>query len=238
MLVSLGNLVFRHRNWLFPLVFALARGFSAPLLHPHAPLQDSIRALAGWLIALAGQLLRIITIGHAYIIRGGQNRRVYAEGLVETGVFGACRNPLYVGNLLIALGLAVVINAAAFYALFLVFIGLAYTGIVAAEEHVLRNRFGEQYLAYCARVPRWALRLGKLKDLEWRRFNWRRVVVKEYNTTFGLLSRLCVLGLWRDYMAYGRAALPDAAPLWLAVGLWLLLYAAVRFAKKSGYLQA
>ncbi len=39
-------------------------------------------------------------------------------------------------------------------------------------------------------------------------------------------------------MAYGQSALPDPAPVWLGLGLWLMLYAAVRFAKKSGYLQA
>lgn len=64
------------------------------------------------------------------------------------------------------------------------------------------------------------------------------LIVMEYNTPIGLPAGVCLLGLWRNYMAYGGTALPDAAHLWLAVGLWLRLSAAVRFAKNSGYLQA
>ena len=70
---------------------------------------------AGIVLVLLGQLLRIVTIGYEYIVRGGRNRQVYADDLVQGGMFALSRNPLYFGNVLIAVGLALVINAYAFY---------------------------------------------------------------------------------------------------------------------------
>src|SRR5678815_5444661 len=71
-------------------------------------------ALAGLLIALSGQVLRAVTIGLEYIIRGGRNRQVYAEKLVTGGMFAHCRNPLYVGNFLVLVGLGVASCSALF----------------------------------------------------------------------------------------------------------------------------
>jgi len=59
---------------------------------------------AGLLMVALGQTFRITTIGLDYIVRGGRNRRIYAEDLVTGGLFSHCRNPLYVGNILIAIG--------------------------------------------------------------------------------------------------------------------------------------
>lgn len=90
-------------------------------------------------LALLGQLLRVATIGYEYILRGGRNRQVYADDLVKGGMFAHSRNPLYFGNVLIALGLALVIHAYAFYLIVLRSIVLAYCSIVAADEAYLRE---------------------------------------------------------------------------------------------------
>ena len=101
-MVKLGNLLFHNRNWLFPL-FYLVLFIPSPEVF-----NDPVTAmLIGFGIALIGQLIRIITIGLVYIVRGGRNRRVYADDLVTTGIFSHCRNPLYVGNILILVGLGV-----------------------------------------------------------------------------------------------------------------------------------
>ena len=56
---------------------------------------------AGFVVASIGQLLRVAVIGFAYITRGGRNRRIVADSLVQAGIFAHSRNPLYLGNLLI-----------------------------------------------------------------------------------------------------------------------------------------
>ena len=76
---------------------------------------------AGALVSLSGQALRVLVIGLVYITRGGQNRQVWANALVDTGMFAHSRNPLYVANLLLFLGLAIVHNGWAMYLIVLPF---------------------------------------------------------------------------------------------------------------------
>ena len=100
---------------------------------------------AGALVALSGQTFRVLVIGLVYITRGGQNRQVWANALVDTGMFAHSRNPLYVANLLLFLGLALVHNGWAMYLIVLPFFVVVYACIVAAEEAYLVERFGDAY---------------------------------------------------------------------------------------------
>jgi protein-S-isoprenylcysteine O-methyltransferase Ste14 len=78
-----------------------------------------------------------------------------ASALVTRGLYGMSRNPIYVGDVLILLGVGVLIaNALAFVAvlLFMVYVDRFQ---VRPEERALRGRFGEAYDAYCRKVRRW-----------------------------------------------------------------------------------
>jgi protein-S-isoprenylcysteine O-methyltransferase Ste14 len=180
MMVRLGNFLFRYRNGLFPLAYVFIF-FKTTLLF-----QDyRLAALFGLIIALIGQFLRVATIGLDYIVRGGRNRQVYADTLVTGGIFSQCRNPLYVGNYLILVGVGVASCSGIFVFVILPLMLLAYWAIVAAEENFLRNKFGEAFDAYCAKVSRFFLNpVGLSSALEGMTFHWARVVVKEYGTTF------------------------------------------------------
>lgn len=236
--VRIGNFLFRYRNGLGPLLFLLALLGGRPGFPGGRADLNLLLDCAGIALALAGQLLRIVTIGFEYIERGGRNRQVYASKLVQGGVFALCRNPLYLGNLLLAAGLALVVHSALFYLLVLPLVSYAYAAIVAAEEAFLQEKFGAEYARYCRRVNRW---LPRLQD--WRaavagmRFNWRRVLVKEYNTVFVVLLTLVAVKLWADYQVLGSPALPAPRSMALAFLAWLGGYLAVRTAKKTGYVK-
>ncbi|MEP7243414.1 MAG: isoprenylcysteine carboxylmethyltransferase family protein [Gammaproteobacteria bacterium] len=196
-LVQLGDFSFRYRGYLLPVAVLLLI-----LPSPHFFVDPAWAGIAGFAIAVFGQALRVMTIGLAYIIRGGKNHRVYAETLVTTGLYSHCRNPMYVGNFFLLLGLAVVSNSWLF-ALVGVPLSLGmHKAIVAAEEHFLRTRFGSQFEAYCARVNRWVPRLGGLlTTVRSMQFEWRRVVRKEYAATFDWFSAtalVVLVNLWRS----------------------------------------
>jgi hypothetical protein len=100
-------------------------------------------------------------------------------------MFSHCRNPLYLGNFLILIGLAIVHNGWAMYFLALPFFVFAYSALVRSEEEYLAERFGEEYRAYAARVPRWWPVLhGWRETLRAGRFDWLKVIRKEYGTSF------------------------------------------------------
>lgn len=230
MLVTIGNFFFRFRNFLFPfaLLFVLLPGkpvFSNPMN-------------AVWLgfgVAMLGQLVRATTIGFKYIIRGGKDRRVYAEDLVTEGLYGHSRNPMYVGNVLILCGVALASNnwtCVLFAIPFCVFI---YVAIIAAEENFLRGKFGAAFDAYCRDVPRWLPSLSGLgATLRSMEFKWRRVLVKEYGTPFGWVSGLCAIALYHLWkggtLHMGERTVSNVIALWALV---FVLWAVARVLKKS-----
>jgi len=190
-LVELGNFSFKYRGYMLPVAVILLF-----LPSPRFTPDPAAAGLIGFLVAVLGQACRVFTIGLAYIIRGGKDHKVYAEELVTSGLYSHVRNPMYVGNFFLVIGLAIASNSWVF-ALLGVPLSLGmHKAIVAAEENFLRNKFGAQFDAYCARVPRWFPRLaGLATTVSGMQFEWRRVVAKEYAATFDWFSAVAVVVL-------------------------------------------
>lgn len=237
MLAPLGRACFRMRDVLLPAVLvALAIG-SMPAQPLGGARFDAIMLFAGLAVALGGQLLRALVIGLVYIQRGGKKRRIHAETLVQDGFFAHCRNPLYVGNIMIQLGLLGVLNSPLGYAIGVPFILLVYRSIVAAEEEFLRGKFAAEYQRYCARVPRFRLRLAGLgSTLRSTAFDWRRLIRKEYGATAAWMSLATAMLLWKWHRtADANAVLPPRVVL-IAWCLVAIFWASARVLKKCGKL--
>ena len=228
-MVRLGNFLFRFRNGLFPLAYAFVFAKTTLLFHDYR-----LAALIGLIIALLGQALRIATIGLDYIVRGGRNRQVYANELVTGGLFSHCRNPLYVGNYLILVGVGVASCSAVFVIVILPLMALAYWAIIAAEENFLRNKFGETFEAYCARVSRFLFKpFGLSRTLRGMSFHWPRVVVKEYGTAFAWTVGYILVVMQNAWLSddfYFSSHLIVA--LWVGLGLVVSFFLVARFLKK------
>ncbi len=229
-MVKLGNLLFHNRNWLFPLFYAVLFIPSPEVFN------DPVTAmLIGFGIAVIGQLIRIITIGLVYIVRGGRNRRVYADDLVTTGIFSHCRNPLYVGNILILVGLGVASNSLIFMAIATPLFLFFYQAIVMAEENFLRNKFGQSFVEYCSRVNRWVPDFAGLgKTLNSMEFKWKRVVIREYTATYIWLSGAVLIVMKHFYVHDDRFDLQEHLTLFVIIlAALLVLYLFTRYMKKS-----
>ena len=147
-----------------------------------APSQTSL--LLGLPVALLGLLLRAWSAG--YLAKN--------EQLATSGPFAYIRNPLYLGTLVVALGIVIASRnlwlAAIFTAVFL----LVYLPAIELEEQHLRNIF-PAYQQYASRVYRF-LPLAKWSHSE-ARFSWalyRRN--QEYKASLGFLLAVAWL-LWR-----------------------------------------
>jgi protein-S-isoprenylcysteine O-methyltransferase Ste14 len=234
-MVGIGNFLFRYRNAIFPLACAL-------LLLPGPALFASplLAAGIGAAVAAVGQGVRVATIGLRYIVRGGRGGRVYAEDLVTEGIYSLCRNPMYVGNVLLVTGVALASNSLTTVLCAVPLVLFVYTAIVAAEEKHLRERFGAAFETYCREVPRWLPRAAALRRaFTSASFNWRRVVVKEYGTPFGWINVLCAIALYRLWQQDALQSDPRVAQaLVAAMALTTLLWATARLFKKTGWLAA
>ena len=239
LLARAGTVIFRVRDALFPAVLLTVAFGTRPQLAGGSIATDHLVDVIGILVALSGEVLRVLVIGLVYITRGGQNRQVWANSLVDTGMFAHSRNPLYLANLWLFLGLAIVHGGWAMYLIVLPFFLFAYTCIIAAEERYLRERFAGAYAEYCRRVPRWWPSLRGLSGtLRSTQFDWLRVVRKEYGTPFAWMTGMLILLVWDHAAADGappirRAELGAIIAVWIVVAL---AYVIVRHLKLSGRL--
>lgn len=238
MLTTLGRFFFKTRNALFPVIFFCLALTSRPIAWPGPFHWDRAFDVLGVLCAASGQALRILVIGLAYIRRGGLNKEVYADRLVQEGIFAHCRNPLYVGNFLALTGFCLIHDSWACYLVGIPVFALAYLTIVLAEEEFLRKKFGAEFEEYCRRVPRFGFRFGGLREtIAGSRFDWRRVVAKEYGSTFSGLTFVLFLFVWDRYLVDGWAA--ARTTLLHALWIWVpcvFLYLFARRLKKTSRL--
>lgn len=240
LLVAYGRFVFRYRDYLAPLLLFAGVGLTTPRPFLGDIGWDVWLDAVGIGITLCGQALRVGVIGLAYIQRGGQKKQIAADRLVCEGLFAHCRNPLYLGNFLLIAGLTVIWNSVGLYVGVLLVAGVSLLAMVIAEEDFLRGRFGAEFDTYCARVNRFIPRLHGLRATIARfDFDWKRVVRKEYGTTFTWVSMAIVLiGLERLVWLGADAAASVFARgfvVWLGV---LCVYLFTRWMKKSHRLES
>jgi protein-S-isoprenylcysteine O-methyltransferase Ste14 len=236
-LIAWGRIMFRHRDWVFPVVLLALFVVFSPRLAFGTDRLDSLLDLAGAVVSLIGQTLRAAVVGFFSIARSGKDKTVHADELMTRGMFATSRNPLYVGNLLILLGVFMIWNSPWVYGIGGLFFLLAYRAIVAAEEQFLLDRFGEPYDAYRARVRRWLpdfSQLGQPAAMEGVEFRWRRIVLKEYGNIAYLVSGALALCI-ADTLAFGTY-LAHASRVNLmsaGIGLAVLGWGVARWLKKS-----
>lgn len=236
-MIPIGHFFFRYRNYLFILFYAALFLPSPDLFSPDqlGPSYYYWPIILGVTITVSGQLIRGATIGLAYILRGGREGRPYADGLVTEGIFRHCRNPLYVGNILMLLGVGILANSLIYVVIVIPVFLFIYQAIVLAEEDFLRKKFGEGYDRYCRDVSRWWPRFKGLRQtFKSMRFNWRRWVLREHGTQFIWLAGITLL----LFLNYPQLTDYDTERRnWLMgsiLAALLLVYLLIRFLKKTG----
>jgi protein-S-isoprenylcysteine O-methyltransferase Ste14 len=121
--------------------------------------------IIGLFISLSGEFFRLWGVSYA----GSETRTTGSVGgtyLVISGAFAYVRNPLYLGNILLYLGIGIMSMALFPYlqiaALF--FFYFQYHEIILEEEKYLEQTFGESYKKYKMAVPKLIPRLTPYKD--------------------------------------------------------------------------
>lgn len=158
-----------------PVGFVLAAAF----LYFSAPSGWSMPA--GLPVSLAGLWLRGWAAGH---LEKNQN-------LARSGPYGHLRNPLYLGTLLVAAGLAVASSRWLVGAIFGVAFVLIYLPAIEQEEQHLRKLFPD-YAEYAQRVPllipRWRGEPGA-QHFRWELYKRN----EEYQALLGFLAAVALL---------------------------------------------
>jgi protein-S-isoprenylcysteine O-methyltransferase Ste14 len=149
-----GQVLFRNRSWL-PIPFV-----AVPLIAAGDP--TLLSWLWGLTFLLVGESIRTAGVAAAGSVTRRRSREV--KRLVTYGVFAWCRNPLYVGNFLAWIAFTIISGVYWFLPVAIVIFAIEYSLIVRYEEGVLESIFGEEYLAYKRRTPRWLPRLPVVRE--------------------------------------------------------------------------
>jgi hypothetical protein len=154
---------------------------------------------------------------------------------VTEGLFRHTRNPMYVGKFLMVLGAGIASNHWIALITFTGAYSLMYQAVTLAEEEYLRGKFGAAFDDYCRRVPRWWPNLAGLPGtFESTRFNWTRVLIKEYSAPLGWTLPIVLIGLWNIRQSTGLEERPAAvAVLWTLLCVAALLWATLGILKKT-----
>ncbi len=142
---QIGARLFRQRGWL-PLLF-----LGIPLVMPGST--SPLRWLIGLALIAIGEAIRLAGVAAAGSVTRRRSRNV--QRLVTYGIFAWCRNPLYIGNFLIWMGFVTISGVLWFLPIAVVLFAVEYELIVRYEEGVLESTFGQEYLSYKSRTPRW-----------------------------------------------------------------------------------
>jgi protein-S-isoprenylcysteine O-methyltransferase Ste14 len=77
------------------------------------------------------------------------------SALVVDGPYRYSRNPIYLADALIYIGISVVIDTLWPILLLPIALAVLQQGVIAREERYLERKFGDQYRQYQASVRRW-----------------------------------------------------------------------------------
>lgn len=121
--------------------------------------------LAGLPFVLLGEIIRIWAVSYA----GSETRTTDGVGgsnLVTQGPFAIVRNPLYLGNVLIYLGIGIMSYALFPYVQIFAFLYFTfqYYCIILNEEEYLKNSFGEKFKIYTDNVNRFFPMIKKIPE--------------------------------------------------------------------------
>jgi protein-S-isoprenylcysteine O-methyltransferase Ste14 len=143
-----------------PLVVALLAGLGAWLAAQAVPAlrldSDSLPVIAAavGLLGVGCSLLGVVSFRRARTTVNPLNPGA-ATALVVSGVYRFTRNPMYLGFLLVLLGEVIWLGSLLALAAAPAFVIYLNRCQIAPEEYALRERFGAEFNAYTARVPRW-----------------------------------------------------------------------------------
>jgi protein-S-isoprenylcysteine O-methyltransferase Ste14 len=177
-------------------------------------------------ISMIGVVVRAIAVGYAAENTSGRNTREgqRADELNTTGLYSLVRNPLYLGNLVITLGVLFTVRSWELVAIFILAFFLYYERIIFAEEAFLEGKFGDAYREWAAATPCLLPRIFPCRgaplpphppagtaEPKWRygvvrwvrpprRFSWRRAVRSEYQSVFGIVVAILAIKLGRDFL--------------------------------------
>ena len=137
------------------LLAALALMVALHFLLPGPRLLSGLFTLLGLVPLLAGVAINLVADGAFKRLGTTVKPGEESTTLVTTGVFRLSRNPMYLGFVLVLVGVALQLGALTPWIVVLAFVVLMDVLFIRPEEDMLEETFGQAFLDYKRRTRRW-----------------------------------------------------------------------------------
>lgn len=179
---------------------------------------DIYNEIFGIAFILLGQIMRVSARG--YKAENSQN----GLSLIKDGPYSLVRNPMYLGILMIGLGVVFMLFNWWAITIFLIVFAVRYILLIFKEEKKLLSVFGKEYKDYCAKIPRilpspYALFYRDIREYLPLKLKW---VKKEIGPILTLLSFVLICESWEDIMSGGLIQyLREAGGIFITILLFI-----------------
>lgn len=148
--------------------------FAAIALWLATPTPTSL--LIGAAVSVIGESIRLWAAGHLE----------KSKEVTRSGPYQFTRHPLYLGSSLIGIGFAIAADHLVVAIIVIAYLLLTLTAAMRSEEAHLREKFGDDYVAYMER---------RSAPMD-RPFSWERALHnREHHTIAGLIAALLILAV-------------------------------------------
>jgi protein-S-isoprenylcysteine O-methyltransferase Ste14 len=229
-----GTFLFRWRSYV-PLVILPVLFVALPEAGRIAQsLGDTLRDIwtsVAIAISFLGLLVRCLTIGYAPRGTSGRNTKEQIADVLNTeGMYSMVRNPLYLGNFIIALGMVLFVGIWWLVLFFVLAFWLYYERIIFTEEEYLRSKFDPHFELWAEDTPAFVPRLRN-----WRRpnlpFSLRTVLKREYTGFFIITASFTFLRALINLLAGVKFDMGRGWAIFFISGL--VVYLSLRTLKKN-----
>jgi protein-S-isoprenylcysteine O-methyltransferase Ste14 len=201
-----GNFLFKYRTYL-PLV-VLVGGLAIFMYQKNTGTFVELGQNYWYfslIVGLIGLLVRIYTVGHTPENTSGRNTTggQLADQLNQTGIYSLVRHPLYLGNFLMWLAVAMLTANTTYIVGFILAYWLYYERIMYAEEQFLRGKFGKSYTDWASNVPAFIPKLSGFISPKYP-FSIRKVLKKEKNGVAALFGLFFIFEIAGKYASEGE----------------------------------
>ena len=218
-----GDFLFRYRSYLPVLLILAGIGYYVYLLETKQYSYNAFYFFACFVVSFIGLVIRAITIGYTPKNTSGRNTNEgqIADDINQTGLYSACRHPLYLGNFFMWLGAALLTQHAWFILFFIGFYWIYYERIMFAEEQFLRKKFGSTYTNWADQTPAFIPSLRFVQKPAYS-FSLRKVLLREVN---GLMNIFIVFAVFDMTLHYLKTATYGINHYFWLVGIIISLVA-------------
>lgn len=228
---NVGNWLFRWRSYL-PLAIIVL--YLLALLKcdytAQSSVWDPLWEIASLLVCFLGLGIRIFTISYTPRGTSGRNtRKQVAETLNTTGIYSIVRNPLYLGNFFIGLGMTIFSHIWWLILVYILLFSLYYERIIFAEEAFLRKKFGESYIDWSNRTPAIIPRFRQYQRANLP-FSMRKALKREDNSFFTIIITLFILETINNLFMHRRLEFDKEWIIILSTGF--IIWSTLRILRK------